>query len=177
MAQKTVKKTAAKTANTKAATAKKAPVKKAAAAKKPVAKKVAATEKLVATPAPEMHTCGCGAECKCGADCQCGGHCHEQKSRCGFGRFMKKLIITLIVFALGFAAAKLVCCDKHHMRGPRAEFVNGCLDAASVKCPKLLEALPAMDINQDGCITKDEYRIVKKQMRREIREMDVVVEE
>ncbi len=183
MAQKTVKKTAAKTANTKAATAKKAPVKKAAAAKKPVAKKAVAPEKMVAMPAQDMHTCGCGADCKCGATCGCGAdckcdcHCNEQKPRCGFGRFMKKLIITLIVFALGFAAAKLVCCDKYHMRGPRAEFVNGCLDAASVKCPKLLEALPAMDINQDGCITKDEYKIVKKQMRREIREMDVVVED
>lgn len=169
MAQKPVKKTATKT-NAKPAAAKKAPVKKVAA-KKPTVKSAPAPEKQVVMPAPEMHECGCGH------DCPCGGHCHEQKSHCSFGRFMKKLIITLIIFALGFAAAKLAYCGKHNLRGPRAEFVNGCLDASSVKCPKLLEALPAMDINQDGCISKDEYRVVKKQMRREIREMHVVVDD
>lgn len=167
MAQKPVKKTAAKTT-----TAKKAPVKKTVAAKKPAVKKTVAPEiNATATQAPQVHECGCHA------DCPCGGNCHEQKSHCSFGRFMKKLIITLIIFALGFAAAKLVCCGKYNMRGPRAEFVNGCLDVSSVKCPKLLEALPAMDINQDGCVSKDEYRVVKKQMRREIREMQVVVED
>lgn len=160
MAQKPVKKTAAKPA------AKKAPVKKVAA-KKPAVKAAPVADARPTMAAPEMHGCGCGADCKCA--CRGGSK---------FGRFVKKLIIALIIFALGFAAAKLCCCDKHHnMRGPRVSFVNGCLDATEITCPKLLEALPAMDINQDGCITRDEYRAVKKQMRREIREMQVEVVE
>lgn len=160
MAQKTVKKAAAK-----ATPAKKAPVKKAApAAKKPVAKKAAVKEVKMAAPAMEMHTCGCGADCLCGSACKCGGS--------KFGRFMRKLVLFVIIFALGFAAAKLCCCGPRH-HGPRMHFVNGCLDVASVKCPKLAEALPAMDINQDGCITRDEFRQVKRNMRAEIREIEV----
>lgn len=154
MAQKTVKKAAAK-----ATPAKKAPVKKAApAAKKPVAKKAAAAEVKTAAPVMESHTCGCGGNCRCGGS--------------KFGRFMRKLVLFVIIFALGFAAAKLCCCGPRH-HGPRMHFVNGCLDVASVKCPKLAEALPAMDINQDGCITRDEFRQVKRNMRAEIREIEV----
>lgn len=160
MAQKTVKKAAAK-----ATPAKKAPVKKAVpAAKKPVAKKAAVKEVKMAAPAMEMHNCGCGADCHCGSACKCGGS--------KFGRFMRKLVLFVIIFALGFAAAKLCCCGPRH-HGPRMHFVNGCLDVASVKCPKLAEALPAMDINQDGCITRDEFRQVKRNMRAEIREIEV----
>jgi len=169
MAQKTVKKPVAKAAAKKAPT-KKATVKKAPAKKAPVKKTAAAaaTEMKMTTTAPETFACGCGA------DCPCGGHCAEHhEHRGGFGRFIKKLIIVLIVFALGFAAAKMFCCHKApHMRGPRAEFVNGCLDASSVKCPKMLEALPAMDANGDDCITRDEFRAFKKQMRREMRADD-----
>lgn len=169
MAQKPVKKNAAKTAAVKKAPAKKAVAKKAPAKKTPV-KKAAMPEMTATMPAPEMHECNCGHACACGADCKCG--CRGGSK---FGRFMKKLIIALIIFALGFAAAKFFCCDKPHFRGPRVHFVEGCLDVASVKCPQLQAALPAMDINQDGCITKDEYRAVKKEMRREIREMQVEI--
>ncbi len=163
MATKTVKKTATKTAATK-----KAPAKKTVA-KKTVAKKAAPEKKIVAA-APVAHECPCGHDCKCGAECKCAHH-----GGCKFGRFVKKLIVFLIIFALGFAAAKFCPCNKRGamMRGPRVEFVNGCLDASSVKCPKLVESLPAMDINQDGCITRDEFRAVKREMRREIREMQV----
>jgi len=167
MATKTVKKAATKTV-----AAKKAPVKKAApAAKKPTAKK--ATTKAVKTAAPvmEMHACGGAHDCKCGGNCHCGADCHCAKCGSKFGRFMRKLILFIIIFALGFAAAKLFCGPRHH--GPRMNFVNGCLDTASVKCPKLLESLPAMDINQDGCITRDEFRAVKRQMRAEIRDIQV----
>lgn len=155
MAQKPVKKTTTK------------PATKKAAVKKTTVKKVA--------PAPMMepmtHECQCGTGCQCGQKCKCGGGCK-------FGRFLMKLIMILIIFALGFATAKyLVGGCKHMPRGPRVEFTNGCLDMTSVKCPKLLEALPAMDINQDGCITREEYRAVKKEMRREIREMQVEVVE
>lgn len=155
MAQKPVKKTAAKTVAKPAA--KKAPVKKVAA------KKTAKTvENNVVMPAVETYDCGCAKGCACGGNCGCHGGFT-------FGRFIKKLIIALIIFALGFAAAKMCCGGKYGMRGPRAHFVNGCLDTASVKCPKMLEILPAMDINQDGCITREEYKAVKKELRREMR--------
>ena len=157
MAQKTVKKAAAKPV------AKKAPVKKVAA-KKPAAKKAAVKEVKMAAPVMEMHACGCGADCQCCGGCKCGAS--------KFGRFVRKLVVFLVIFALGFAAAKLCCCGPRH-HGPRMHFVNGCLDAASVKCPKLAAALPAMDINQDGCITRDEFRQVKRNMRAEIREIQV----
>ena len=156
-------------------------------AKKTTVKKTA-TRKPVATTAAthEMHACPCGANCPChnggacqcqsGASCHCGAGCKCGGSR--FGRFVKKLIVFLIIFALGFATAKFCCCHgkKPHFgfnNGPRVHFVNGCVDMSSVKCPKLAAALPAMDINGDGCITREEYRAVKKQMRREIREMKV----
>ncbi len=165
MATKTTTKPA-----TKPAAAKKAPAKKTVA-KKPAAKK-ATPEKKIVVAAPVAHECACGHECKCGGECKC----HKG---CKFGRFVKKLVIFLVIFALGFAAAKFCPCNKRHpmMRGPRVEFTNGCLDAASVKCPKLIESLPAMDINQDGCITRDEFRAVKREMRREIREMPVEIDE
>lgn len=165
MAQKTVKKTAAKAAVK--------PVAKKAAAKKTATKKTVkpatVKETKIAVAAVQTHDCGCGQNCACAGHCGC--HCGSK-----FGRFVKKLIIFLIIFALGFAAAKLCCGGKPGMmRGPRAHFVNGCLDSTSVKCPKLLEALPDMDVNQDGCITRNEYNAFKKQMRREIRETHVEV--
>lgn len=168
MAQKTVKKAAAKPA-----AAKKAPVKKTVAVKKPAAKKATAKEVKMTAPVMEKMPCGCGADCHCksGHDCGCGAQCRcHGGSR--FGRFMRKLVLFLIIFALGFAAAKLCCCGPRH-HGARMHFVNGCLDAASVKCPKLVEALPAMDINGDGCITRDEFRAVKRQMRAEVRDIEV----
>lgn len=161
---------------------------KATTAKKPVAKKVAQTKKEkvtksaaksapkavkatnVATPYMEpVHDCKCGANCHCGNNCNCGANCKCRGSK--FGRFVKKLIIALILLALGFAAAKICCCDKG-MRGPRVVFAdNGCMVEESVKCPKLLELLPAMDINQDGCITRDEYREIKHQIREQARDV------
>lgn len=159
MAQKTVKKATAKPA------AKKAPIKKVAA-KKPVAKKAAVKEAKMATPIVETHACGCGADCHCCAGCKC--------SASRFGRFVRKLVVFLIIFALGWFAASFVHENEgRHHQGPRMHFVNGCLDVASVKCPKMQAALPAMDINQDGCITRDEFRQVKRNMRAEIREMPV----
>ncbi len=172
MAQKTVKKTPAKkVAAVKTTSVKKTATTKAAPAKKPVAKKTVAkktTVKKVATPelkpvivAPEMHDCGCGKDCKCGHGCPCG---------CRAARFVKKLIVILIVFALGFVAAKM-CCG-----GPRVHFQNGCLDVASVKCPKMQAALPMMDMDGDGCITKFEFKAFKKQMRRAAVEQEVHAE-
>lgn len=48
---------------------------------------------------------------------------------------------------------------------PRTHFVNGCMDVASVKCPKMLNDLPKIDANGDGCITKAELRAAKRAMR------------
>ena len=150
MAQKTVKKVAAKKP-----AAKKTVVKKAAA-KKPVAKKVVAAPAetvVVASAAPCTHECGCG--------CKCHG---------GFGRFVRKLLLALIIFILGFVAANMICGNgPRGMRGPRVEYVNGCVDMASVKCPELLQALPAMDADNDGCITKSEYKAGKRELRRAMR--------
>ena len=191
------------TKSTKSAPAKRAVAKKTtvskAAAKKPVAKKTVAAP--VATHDCGCHAghacgknCGCGAHCACGKDCKCGANCACGKNckcgancacgakcpcmrRGGFGRFVKKLLVLAIVFVLGFVTAKMVSEHRPNFKkafgGPRVHFVNGCLDKESVKCPKLAEALPAMDINGDGCITREEYRAVKKRMRREIRDMKV----
>ncbi len=161
MPTKPVKKTTAKTTTT----AKKPAVKKTVAAKKTAAKKTVkqatapqVNESIVVS---EMPTCKCGANCNCGPDCKC------TRGGSRFGRFMIKLIMVLIIFALGFGAAKLLDCDE--FRGPRVDFDNGCLDVASVKCPQLQMALPVMDINQDGCITREEYRAVKAEMHRQMR--------
>lgn len=110
----------------------------------------------VAAKAPEMH------ECQCGAACQCG--CHH-------GKF-KKFIVLLIVFLLGFAVAKITCCHKKHFMPmvPKMHpvFQNGCLDMASVKCPKMIEMLQASEANVDGCITKEEFRAMKKAMHNDM---------
>ena len=161
MPTKPVKKTTAKTT---AAAAKKPATKKPTVKKAAVKKTVAAKpapEAVNTTPIPEMPTCKCGANCICGADCKC--------SRGGsrFGRFMVKLIMILIVFALGFGAAKLLDCPE--FRGPRVDFDNGCLDVASVDCPRLQAVLPVMDIDRDGCITREEYRAVKQELGRQMR--------
>lgn len=162
----------AKTVKTKrSATATKKPTAKKATVKKPTAK---------ATPNTAAHECACGAKCNCGANCACGAECKCgekcacQKKGCKFCRVLKNIIVFVIIFGLGFCAAKLCCCGpKGFHNGPRVQFVNGCIDMESVKCPKLAAALPAMDINGDGCISREEYRAVKKHMRREIREMRV----
>ncbi|MBQ5699671.1 MAG: hypothetical protein IIV74_00020 [Alphaproteobacteria bacterium] len=147
MANNTTKKTATKKTATKKtvskATAKKAPVKKTVA------------------PVVEKHPCGCDKGCACAGNCVEHGCCTKKK--CTFGRFLKKLILFLIIFALGFAAAKMCCCDKRGKMGPRPEFENGCL---VVKCPKMAEMMPAMDTNADGCVTREEFKAMRKNMKR-----------
>lgn len=152
MAQKTVKKAATKPA-AKKTTAKKTPAKKTAV------KKVVAAPSVVTAPVENVvHECGheCGCQCKC----------HGGK----FGRFVRKLLLALIIFVLGFAAANVFCGNgPRGMRGPRVDFINGCVDMASVKCPELLQALSAMDADANGCISKSEYRAGKRELRRVMR--------
>ncbi len=135
---------------------------KTVATKKPVVKKIAtkkATPKKVAAPvAPVVHECACGHNCKC--------HCH---GGCKFGRIIKKIVIFVVIFALGFAAAKFCPCNKQHPRMPRVQFENGCVVMESVKCPKLATMLAASDVNTDGCISMEEYRAAKRVMNREIK--------
>ncbi len=149
MAEKT-KKTAAKTTATKKPTVKSASVKKTVTKKVAPAKK--APVKKVTAPVVEMHPCGCGKTCPCNGNCEC------KKHHCGF---WKKLIVVLIFFALGFAAAKMMPCPKRG-KMPKPEFANGCL---VVKCPKIAEKLPQIDINADGCVDKAEFKAFKKKMR------------
>lgn len=147
MPEKTKKTAAKKTAVKKVAT--KPAVKKTVAKKTPV-KKV--KEVNVAAPVVEMHPCGCDKSCPCGGNCQCKHH------HCGF---WKKFIVVLVFFALGFAAAKMLPCGKRG-KMPKPEFDNGCL---VVKCPKMAEMVPQIDLNSDGCIDKTEFRAFKKHMR------------
>ncbi|MDR0726616.1 MAG: hypothetical protein LBF37_00970 [Rickettsiales bacterium] len=171
MAQKPVKKTVAKKAPAKKAVAKvaakpavkKAPAKKAAAKKVAPVKAVAkpAVEAVMAAPAaaPCAQDCGCG--CNSGKKCRCGG----------FGRFLKKLVIFLVIFALGFATAKFCTMHKFHkgFRGPRVEFVNGCVDMAKIPCPELAQKVSLADANGDGCVSKEEFKAAKREMRKEMR--------
>lgn len=171
MATKTTKKTTAKPTAVKKTVTKKTTHKKTtrATAVKSAPKMNAAYTDIVM---PDVYKCKCGANCHCGTDCNCGSKC---KCHChGFGHWVKKFIIALVLVALGFAAAKVCCCGKG-MRGPRVHFArNGCMVEESVKCPKLRELLPAMDINQDGCITREEYREIKRQMRNRAQESETV---
>lgn len=155
MAEKKVTKTVAKKATAKKTVVK--PAAKKTTVKKAPAKKTVATKKVapvVEMPTPDVkpYPCGCGHDCKCGGNCKC----HK-------GGFFKKFILILIIFALGFVSAKMCCCKKFGKMGPRPEFDNGCL---VVKCPKLANMVPMMDADHDGCVTKEEFKAAKKQMRK-----------
>lgn len=128
--------------------------------KKTTAKKTAKaatkrTPKMAEMPMPEAHACTCGGECKCG--------CHH-------GKF-KKFIVLVIVFLIGFAVAKMTCCHHGMHRMPKMNpvFENGCLVMESIKCPKMVEALANADVDMNGCITMEEFKTIKREMRREMR--------
>ena len=89
-------------------------------------------------------------------------YCHCTKRK-------RNMILTCVftgALIIGFVISQLFfcgCCHKKHM--PRVQFVNGCVDVNSIKCPKMLEDLPAMDTDNDGCVTRTELRAAKKMMR------------
>lgn len=147
MAQKKQTKTVAKAAT------KKTEIKPT---KKATAKKIAPKAKMTAPVMSGVHECACNHDCKC----------HKCNGGCTFWRVMKKILIFIIIFAMGFAAAKFCPCNKHRMPMPQVDFVNGCVDAKSIKCPKLVAELPILDADKDGCVTRDEFKAVKKEMRR-----------
>ena len=109
-------------------------------------------KRTVKTQAAPVETMGCG----CGHDCPC--------HRCG--KF-KKIVVIVLVFCLGFAAAKFTSCPckKHPLLNMHPVFTDaGCLDMESIKCPKMLENLKASEANADNCITKDEFFAMRKEM-------------
>ncbi|MCQ2574791.1 MAG: hypothetical protein MJ156_01645 [Alphaproteobacteria bacterium] len=116
-------------------------------AKKTTTKKVAAAKKV----APVVET-----------PCTCGCHKHSA---------VKKILLLLMVFALGFVCAKMTSapCPMHKamMQKHRAQhpvFTNGCLDMQSIKNTKLLEVVAKADVNNDGCISIEEYKAARKEM-------------
>jgi len=88
-------------------------------------------------------------------------YCHCTKRKRNF-------ILTCVFigsFIFGMLVAKAYFCDCHHKHMPRPHFVNGCMDVESIKCPKMLEQIPMMDTDNDGCITRAELRAAKHAMR------------
>ena len=48
-------------------------------------------------------------------------------------------------------------------------FVNGCLDTAKIPNPDMAEKVKAADVNNDGCITKEEFDAGRDAARAEMR--------
>ena len=88
-------------------------------------------------------------------------YCHCTKRK----RNMILTCVFICSFLLGFFTYHFFFCPNHPHFKPRMHFVNGCLEEQSVKCPKMLEALPAMDADNNGCITRAELRAAKRAMR------------
>ena len=118
--------------------------------KKTVTKKTVAKKTTAKKVAPVVEHAHCCCEHKCGC-------------KCHHGHAFKKIIAVIIVFALGFATAKMCNTHKMYKKMPRPEFDNGCL---VVKCPKMAQMVEKMDANHDGCVSVDEFKASKKHMRR-----------
>ena len=120
--------------------------------KKTTKKSTAKKTVVKATPVME-HKCTCGEHCQC--------HCH------GRAHLLKHIIVWAIIFALGMVAGKIFCCGHgpKHMPKMHPVFVNGCLDVTSIECPKMQEKLATADVNADECISIEEYRAVRKEMK------------
>ena len=88
-------------------------------------------------------------------------HCTKRKRNCILTCvFTGSIILGILIGHFCF------CGCLHHKRAPHIEFVNGCVNAESIKCPKMLEELPAMDADHDGCVTKAELHAAKKAMHK-----------
>ena len=114
-------------------------------------KTVKPAKKTAVKPAPV-------AECKCGKDCPCGCHQH-----CA-GHRLKHIMILVIVFILGYACGKIFCfCPmrKHMANYNYPVFTNGCLDMQKINNTKFQEKLLKADVNEDGCVSVEEYQAFK----------------
>lgn len=121
--------------------------------------KKTAVKKTAVKPAPVMeHKCACGENCNC--------HCH------GGAHWVKHIIAWAIIFALGMVCGKMLNCghwQHKHMPQKNPVFINGCLDMASIECPKMQEKIMAADVDGNGCVSLEEYKAVKKEMRQEMK--------
>jgi hypothetical protein len=132
-------------------TTKKAAVK---AVKKPAVK---AVKKVAVKAAPVKEP-----KCECGENC----HCHHH----GRTHLVKHILVWAIIFALGMLCGKMVCCHApKHMSTMQPVFVNGCLDMTSISCPKVQEKLATADVDANDCISVEEFKAVKKEVRKEMR--------
>ena len=122
---------------------------------KKIAKKMPARKAAVKTAPVMEHKCECGENCHC--------HCH------GRAHIIKHLIVWAIIFALGMVAGKMMSCGHgpKHMKMKHPVFVNGCLDMASIECPMMREKLMNADVDGDNCISIQEYKAVKKEMKKD----------
>jgi hypothetical protein len=120
--------------------------KKTAAKKKTTARKMV---KPVVQPAPVIDIPEPSRYC----------HCTKRK---------RNTILTCVstsCFLLGILVCHFFLCPCHQHNKPHIDFVNGCADIASIKCPEMLKKLPAIDADHNNCITKAELRAAKKMMR------------
>jgi len=90
-------------------------------------------------------------------------YCHCTKRK-------RNTILTCVFAAsllLGMFIAHMFFCPVcPHKAKPHVQFdENGCAVVESIKCPKMLESLPMIDVNHDGCITKQEMDLSKRGMR------------
>ena len=115
-------------------------------------------KKSTVKPAPVMeHKCACGETCRC--------HCNA------YAHWVKKIVVLAIVFALGMVCGKMLCsCNHHgkHMPKMNPVFAEGCLQMESIPCPKMQEKLIAADVNGDNCISIEEYKAVKAEMKKDM---------
>ena len=82
------------------------------------------------------------------------------------GHWLKKVLLIIVVFALGYAACFF--CPKKPGHGMMRKFdQNGCLMMERIKCPMLAQKVMAADLDNDGCITRQEFRAWKKSVRGE----------
>ncbi|MCL2629432.1 MAG: hypothetical protein FWD33_01945 [Alphaproteobacteria bacterium] len=112
---------------------------------------VAAKAPVAAAVKPAVAGCGCGTGCACK------------------GRVWKKILLVIVIFALGFATCVALCkgkCKKHLMggkhhvaqKGAPLFDKNGCLNIDRVRGKFTAEQIRAADTNGDGCITREEFR-------------------
>jgi len=144
------------------------------AVKKPTAKKTVTKTVIKKSPAIELKptvSAPAAQACACACGCKC-------KS------VFKKLIVFLVIFALGFATCKYVCCGSHHYRmgmGMRGDmkmagsnmFTNGCLDTNKIENPgfaaHVAKIAETADADSDGCVSPEEF---KNADREGMRKMD-----
>ena len=84
-------------------------------------------------------------------------YCHCTKHK----RNTILICVSTCAFLIGFFVSQLFFCGPC---GHKPQFVNGCLDVTSIHCPKMLEELPMIDADHDGCITKQELKASKRAM-------------